>query len=213
MSQTREYLNILFEKRFKGMNVIVESIIMVLVGVFLLRFAGRKSISQMSLAQTVIMISIGSIIIQPIIESSLWKTAVAASVFILVLIIMEFLQLWFNSVEKLITGKSYIVIQDGVIQTKELQKLRLSVDQTEMFLRQNGISKLSDIKTATIEPNGQLGYELTEDAKPLTIGEFKRLAHPSMLKQPMPTTSTKPAEPPNLFDELKKQKNRKSTDS
>ncbi|KGP71426.1 DUF421 domain-containing protein [Pontibacillus yanchengensis] len=195
------------------MNVIVESIIMVLVGVFLLRLAGRKSISQMSLAQTVIMISIGSIIIQPIIESSLWKTTVAASVFILVLLVMELLQLWFNPVEKFITGKSRIVIQDGVIQTKELQKLRLSVDQIEMFLRQNGIGKLSDVKTATIEPNGQLGYELTEEAKPLTIGELKRLAHPSMLKQPMPTNTTQPAEPPNLFDELRQQKELNSSDS
>lgn len=51
----------------------------------------------------------------------------------------------------------------------------MTVDPLEMRLRNQGISNIHDVKTATIEPNGQLGYELKEDAKPLTIGEFKKL--------------------------------------
>jgi len=31
-----------------------------------------------------------------------------------------------------------------------------------------------------IEPNGQLGYELKEDAKPLTIGEFKKMMNANL---------------------------------
>ncbi|MFC0525924.1 DUF421 domain-containing protein [Pontibacillus salicampi] len=182
------------------MNVVWESVVMVLTGVFLLRVAGRKSISQMSLAQTVIMISIGSIIIQPIIESSLWKTMTAASVFILVLVIIEGLQLKFNAIEAFITGKARIVVENGVVNQKELAKLRLSVDQLEMFLRQQGITSFADIKTATIEPNGQLGYELVDDAKPLTLRDLKRILHPSVVKQvPDPTPSEKDE---NLFREI-----------
>lgn len=176
---------------------------MITAGVCLLRFAGRKSISQMSLAQTVIMISIGSIIIQPIIETSIWRTIVAASVFVLMLILFEFLQLKFNGFEKWITGKSRIVIQNSQLQTAELRKLRLSVDQLEMLVRQQGITSLSSLKTATIEPNGQLGYELKEEEKPLTIGEFKRLIHPSMLKE-VPNTSNQSST--NIFEEMTNQK-------
>lgn len=50
------------------MNFIWESFILILSGIFLLRLAGRKSISQMTLEQTVVIISIGTIIIQPIVE-------------------------------------------------------------------------------------------------------------------------------------------------
>ncbi|MCD5325584.1 MULTISPECIES: DUF421 domain-containing protein [Pontibacillus] len=185
------------------MIVILKSILMITAGVCLLRFAGRKSISQMSLAQTVIMISIGSIIIQPIIETSIWRTIVAASVFVLMLILFEFLQLKFNGFEKWITGKSRIVIQNSQLQTAELRKLRLSVDQLEMLVRQQGITSLSSLKTATIEPNGQLGYELKEEEKPLTIGEFKRLIHPSMLKE-VPNTSNQSST--NIFEEMTNQK-------
>lgn len=181
---------------------------MVFAGVFLLRIAGRKSISQMSLAQTVIMISIGSIIIQPIIETSMIRTLIASAIFILALMVMEQIQIKSNKLEKFITGKSRVVIKEGVIQEQELKKLRLSVDQLEMFIRQQGISTFSDIKTATIEPNGQLGYELQEEAKPLTIGEFKKLVHPSMLKQPSIPSSQPQNQmtPPNIFEEIEPNK-------
>lgn len=53
--------------------------------------------------------------------------------------------------------------------------MRFTVDKLEMQLRQQGISNLSDVKNATIEPNGRLGYELKPDARPLTVGEFKKL--------------------------------------
>ncbi|MGG1370024.1 YetF domain-containing protein, partial [Priestia megaterium] len=86
-----------------------------------------------------------------------------------------YLQLKSNTFEKFLTGKSKTVIQNGQLETKQLRKLRLTVDQLEMRLRNQGVSKIQDVKTATIEPNGQLGYELQEDAKPLTIGDFKQL--------------------------------------
>ncbi|QHE50596.1 DUF421 domain-containing protein [Pontibacillus sp. HMF3514] len=187
--------------------VILKSLVMVLAGVFLLRIAGRKSISQMSLAQTVIMISIGSIIIQPIIETSIVRTLIASAVFIFALMVMEELQIKSNKMEKFLTGKSRIVIKNGIIQEDQLRKLRLSVDQLEMFIRQQGITHFSDIKTVTIEPNGQMGYELQEDAKPLTIGEFKKLVHPSMLKQPSAFSSqTNQPYPQNIFQEIQSNK-------
>ncbi|WP_343310412.1 hypothetical protein AAHT65_14130 [Bacillus atrophaeus] len=40
--------------------VLWKSAVMIVVGIILLRIAGRKSISQLSVTQTVIMISIGS---------------------------------------------------------------------------------------------------------------------------------------------------------
>ena len=187
---------------------IMKSFLLVISGIILLRIAGRKSISQMTLAQTVIMISIGSIIIQPIIETSVIRTITATVIFILTLIIIEWTQVKFNFMEKFITGKSKILIDDGNIQTDQLKKHRLTVDQLEMFIRQQGISKLSDIKTATLEPNGKLGYELKEDAKPLTIGEFKKMINPSMLnpsEMPIYQNNDNQNSSDQLFDELKYQ--------
>jgi len=157
------------------MNFIWQSVILILAGILLLRIAGRKSIAQMTLAQTVVMISLGTIIVQPIVEKSMVKAIGGAAIFVLAILVLEYLQLKSNTFEKFLTGKSKTVIQNGQLEIKQLQKLRLTVDQLEMRLRNQGVSNIQDIKTATIEPNGQLGYELQEDAKPLTVGDFKQL--------------------------------------
>lgn len=167
------------------MNFILEAFILILSGILLLRIAGRKSISQMTLAQTVVMISIGTIIVQPIVEKSVLKAIVSAFIFVISVIILEYLQLKSNAFEKFITGKSKTVIENGILNVIALKKIRLTVDQLEMRLRNQGISKIEDVKTATLEPNGQLGYELKEDAKPLTVGDLKKLIQPQFLNQNM----------------------------
>ncbi|EMK2598800.1 DUF421 domain-containing protein [Bacillus cereus] len=171
------------------MNFIWESFILILSGILLLRVAGRKSISQMTLAQTVVMISIGTIIVQPIVEKSVLKAIVSALIFVISVIIIEYLQLKSNAFEKFITGKSKIVIENGILNVSNLKKMRLTVDQLEMRLRNQGISKIGDVKTATLEPNGQLGYELKEDAKPLTVGDLKKLIQPQFLNQNIPSNN------------------------
>ncbi|MGY5389361.1 DUF421 domain-containing protein [Bacillus spizizenii] len=182
------------------MNFAWEALILIISGIILLRISGRKSISQMTLAQTVVMISIGTIIVQPIIETSLWKTLVAASIFTVALILMEWFQIKANWMEKFITGKAKLVIEDGKLNIENMTKLRLTVDQLEMRMRLHGISSIKDVKNATIEANGQLGYELRDDKKPLTMGDFKK-----MMNVPDANTMNRP-EPDkqdNIFEELK----------
>jgi uncharacterized membrane protein YcaP (DUF421 family) len=177
-----------------------ESLILAFSGMVLLRISGRKSISQMTIAQTIIMISIGSIIIQPIVERSVWKTVVAAAIFIVFLIITEFVQVHFNFLEKLITGKSLVVIQDGKIVKENLKKLRFTVDQLEMRLRQQGIARISDLKTGTLEPNGQLGFEYAYHAKPVTMGDLEKFMGYVLSNQNQPPAY----QPDNVFDEIRK---------
>ncbi len=55
-----------------------EELIIIAFGMILLRISGRKSIAQMTIAQTMVMISIGTIIVHPILETSLLKTLITA---------------------------------------------------------------------------------------------------------------------------------------
>ncbi|QRY17186.1 DUF421 domain-containing protein [Bacillus cereus] len=188
------------------MSFILEAFILILSGILLLRLAGRKSISQMTLAQTVVMISIGTIIVQPIVEKSVLKAIVSALIFVISVVILEYLQLKSNAFEKFITGKSKTVIENGILNVIALKKMRLTVDQLEMRLRNQGISKIEDVKTATLEPNGQLGYELKEDAKPLTVGDLKKLIQPQFLNQNMMSNNLKDLQKKNnnsnIFQEI-----------
>lgn len=156
-------------------DYIWKAILVVIAGTVLLRIAGRKTISQMTLAETVIMIGIGSLLIQPVAGKDIWTTILVGGVLVGTLLVMEFIQIKSDAVEKLITGKAKIVIDNGTLDEQNLRKLRLSVDQLEMKLRQNSVSKISDVKWATLEPNGQLGFELKQDAQPVTKKDLEEL--------------------------------------
>ncbi|WP_010173783.1 DUF421 domain-containing protein [Bacillus coahuilensis] len=152
-----------------------KAVLIVFVGTILLRIAGRKSISQMTLAQTVIMIGIGSLLIQPLAGKNIWVTFGVGMMLVLTLVVTEYLQVKFDWFETFITGKSKMIIDNGVIQEDSLKKLRMTVDQLEMKLRQQTISRMEDVKYATLEPNGQVGVELQNDAKPATKKDIQDL--------------------------------------
>ncbi|WP_163529094.1 DUF421 domain-containing protein [Halobacillus ihumii] len=145
-----------------------KAILIIVVGTLILRVAGRKSISQMTLAQTVIMIGIGSLLIQPVAGKNIWVTFGVGAVLVLTLIVIEYSEVKMNWFEKFITGQSVLIISNGQLQEKNLKKLRFTVDQLEMKLRQQNVSSITDLKSATLEPNGQVGYELKDDKKPAT---------------------------------------------
>lgn len=152
-----------------------KAILIVLAGTVLLRFAGRKSISQMTLPQTVIMIGIGSLLIQPVADKNIWITIGVGAMLVITLIVMEFAELKGSLFEKIVTGQSKVIIEKGMINETNLKKVRLTVDQLEANLRQRNVAKLADVEFATLEPNGQLGFVLKQEAQPVTKKEFQQL--------------------------------------
>ncbi|SFK20485.1 Protein of unknown function [Halobacillus dabanensis] len=150
------------------MDWIWKAVLIIIVGTIILRIAGRKSISQMTLSQTVIMVGIGSLLIQPVAGKNIWVTFGVGGVLVLTLMVMEFSQVKFDFVERFLTGRSVPIIENGQLNEKNLKKLRFTVDQLEMKLRQMNITSIEDLKSATLEPNGQVGYELKEEKRPAT---------------------------------------------
>ncbi|CDQ38161.1 MULTISPECIES: DUF421 domain-containing protein [Virgibacillus] len=189
-----------------------KSVLIVLGGTLLLRIAGRKSISQMTLTQTVIMVGIGSLLIQPLAGKNIWVTLGVGAILVVTLIIMEFLQIKSDFFENIVTGKSKILIHNGVIQEQEIKKLRLTVDQLEMNLRQKNVSNINDIEWATLEPNGQVGFILKQEAQPVTKREFQQLqTEIDNLRQLLVsaehiTYSNQPPEQNKLFKEVENRK-------
>jgi uncharacterized membrane protein YcaP (DUF421 family) len=144
------------------------SILIFFIGKLILRLGGRKSISQMTITQTIVMIGIGSLLIKPVSGKGLVVTFGAAFVITLLMIATEYLEVKIDLWETIFTGKAVNVIENGKPNIRNLSKLRMSIDRLETRLRQDGISSIADVQHGTIEVSGQLGYELVESKKPLT---------------------------------------------
>lgn len=157
------------------MNYIWESLAILFTGFCLLRIAGKKTVAQMSGLEIITILAIASTTGHAISETGLIKTILTLCSLVALLILIQFLSIKFYIIKKIFVGKATPVIQDGKIITNNLKKLRISVDQLEARLRENGISSITDIKTASIEITGQLGYELMKHAKPVTLGELEQI--------------------------------------
>jgi uncharacterized membrane protein YcaP (DUF421 family) len=191
------------------LHFIWKSVVIVVGGILILRLAGRKSISQLTVAQTVLMVAVGSLIIQPVSERNIWITMLITFLLVITLLIVEYLVVKFDGLEKFFYGQSIIVVEDGKLHEANLKKLRLTVDMLEVRLRQQGVQKINDLQWATIESNGQLGYLLKPEKQNATKEDIQILM---TLIQNLHTVSetqtsslqTNPGD--NLFLEVKKNK-------
>ncbi|MFC7786536.1 MULTISPECIES: DUF421 domain-containing protein [unclassified Rossellomorea] len=193
-------------------HFIWKAIVVVVGGVLILRLAGRKSISQLTVAQTVMMIAVGSLIIQPVGDRNIWITMVITFLMVLTLISIEYMVLRSNTLETLIYGKSLLVVENGQVNESNLKKLRLTVDMLEVRMRQQKIQHFTDLQWATIESNGQLGYMLKSDKQYATkedIQMLKALIESNQSNPPNDNSKTHSSTSDNLFTEVKNRKHKK----
>lgn len=184
-----------------------QAIVIFFIGTLILRIGGRKSISQMTISQTIVMIGLGSLLIQPVAGRGLFITFAVALLLTLLMMLSEYMEVKIDLFETLFIGKALIVIENGVPNMKNLKKLRLSIDRLETRLRQSGISSIEDIKYATIEVSGQLGYEIKDDKKPLTKADFTTLmAEISEIKQIALNKKMDSSQKNNIFEEINNKK-------
>ena len=193
-----------------NLNLVWQTILIFYVGRMILRVGGRKSISQMTITQVIVMVGIGSLLIQPVSGKGLLTTFAVALLITVLMVITEYLEMKFDILETISTGKAKIVIENGKLNIKNLRKLRMSVDRLETRLRQSGISSIEDVKYATIEVSGQVGYELNENKKPVTKEDFNLLMSEISQLKMLLGINTNPQlnqnQANNIFSEIKTKK-------
>ncbi|WP_291299960.1 hypothetical protein [Desulfosporosinus sp. BICA1-9] len=100
-----------------------QAILIFYVGTFILRVGGRKSISQMTIAQTIVIIGLGSLLIQPVSGKGLFTTFGVAFLLTILMIITEYLQIKVDILETFFSGKAVVVIENGKPDINNLKKL------------------------------------------------------------------------------------------
>ncbi len=184
----------------------LQVVLIFFIGIFILRIGGRKSISQMTISQTIVMVGLGSLLIQPLAQKGIFIILLSALLFVLLMVATEYLEVKVDFLETLFAGKAVVVIEDGEPHITNLRKIRMSVDRLETRLRQSGISSIQDVQYATIEVSGQIGYKLKDNKQPLTRGDFMELmTNISEIRQIMQKSIKYPnndAERNDIFEEL-----------
>ena len=97
---------------------------------------GSKSVSQMTRAEIIIVVSIARIIVEPVLSRNVVPSIFAAVIFASVLLIIHFFELKSREAEQFLNGSSFVIVENGEIIKANLMKAKMSEQQLYMQLRE-----------------------------------------------------------------------------
>lgn len=146
-----------------------------LVTLFLItKLLGKKQVSQLSLFDYVIGISIGNFAAEATINlESNWLNGVLAVVlFGVVAYLVSILTMKSIMLRKFFMGEPTIVIQDGKILKQSLKKIKFDINDLLEECRNNGVFDIEQINYALMEANGKLSILLKPEYQNVTIKDM-----------------------------------------
>ena len=151
-------------------NTILRGIVIYILSVFLARIMGRKLISQMTLFDFVVGVSMGSLVANAIIspENSQLSATIALVQISIMSAITSFLHIKSIRLRKIVNSEPITLVQDGTIVEENMKKIRLTIDELMMKLREKNAFNLVDVEFAIMETDGQLSVLPKSNKQPLT---------------------------------------------
>lgn len=151
------------------LKIIITSFVSLLTLFLLTKLMGSKQVSQLSMFDYIVGISIGSIAAEMATEldkpiNSLTAMIVYGVIATLVSLISE------RSLKarKVLSGKPLVILNNGKLNRKNLKKARMDLNDFLMQCRTQGYFDLNQIQTAVMEFNGRMSILPVSSNRPLT---------------------------------------------
>lgn len=139
-------------------TIILRTIFIYFIILFVLRFMGKREIGQLSLLDFVVSIMIAELAVISIenIQVPMLHTILPIVILSIIQLVLAVFSLKSERIRKLVDGKPSVLINGGKIDEEEMRKQRYNFDDLLIQLRQQKVSKLSDVEFAILEPSGKL---------------------------------------------------------
>ena len=146
-------------------EVIFRSTIMFVTLLLVLRVAGKRGVKQLSIFETVIIISLGSAAGDPMFYEDVGLVP-AITVFITIILLYR-LVTWltgkYKPFETFIEGKTVCLISEGQFSIKEFKKESLAQDEFFSELRLKSVEHLGQVRNAYLESSGEVSIFYYDD--------------------------------------------------
>ncbi len=102
-------------------------------------------------------------------DESIFISLVPITVLVLIQLFLSYITLRNKKFRQVIDGKPTIIIKNGKLVFSEMAKLRYSLDDLILQLREQGVTSIEDVKFAILENNGSLSVFDKKSEYPLPI--------------------------------------------
>lgn len=166
---------------------VYRTIILYIVVIISIRLMGKRQIGDMQPSELVITLLISEIAAMPLQDTDQPILFGVSAIFTIVVIEISVSIITLKSffVRKMLSGKSAILIKDGVIDQKELKKVRITVLDLVEMLRGQQVFDIKTVSFAVLETGGSLSVLLKSKDQPATAGDLKVQKDPAELPLPV----------------------------
>jgi len=122
------------------------------------RILGKQTISQMTMFDFVATISLGAIAANLAFNTSLkvYNITIAFAIYVIIIFTIAFISLKSRKSRKHLAGDPTVVIQNGKILEKNMNKMRYTLDYLNQQLREKDVFNIEEVLFAIVETNGTL---------------------------------------------------------
>jgi uncharacterized membrane protein YcaP (DUF421 family) len=124
------------------------------------RAVGRRELSSMEPFDMILLVVIGDLVQQGVTQSdySLTGATTVISTIALLTVFTAWLSYRVRRLRPVLEGDPVVLVADGRILERNLQRERMTVEELEAEARLQQISSLDDVRFAILETNGQISF-------------------------------------------------------
>ena len=140
----------------------------------LTKIMGNKEISQLSMFDYIIGITIGSIAAEmsTSLENNFFEPVVAMIVYAIISILFSIISYKSIKFRRFVYGNSLILLDNGELYKKNFKTAKLDLNEFLVQARTNGYFNINDIQTAILESNGKISFLPKSSKKPVTTKDL-----------------------------------------
>ena len=154
-------------------RTILLSVIAYSLALLVSRFMGRKLVSQMTFFDFIVGVSMGSITANVVLSSSGPLAGIMTLLtFAVLTLLTEFIYIKSMRIRKLVNSEPVVLIDRGQIVDRNMQKVRLTINDLLMLLREKNYFNICDIEYAVMETTGKLSVLPKAAKQPVTASDL-----------------------------------------
>ncbi|MCE1166174.1 MAG: DUF421 domain-containing protein [Bacteroidetes bacterium] len=138
--------------------IIIRSITVYVFIVVAIRIFGKRELSQISVIDLVFILllsnSVQNAMVGP--DSSLLGGLVAAASLFVVNFVLKLFTYKNKKVSELINDEPVLLVHEGKVNQKNLEKEKLTMEELESAIREHSIESVKEVKLAMLEPDGNI---------------------------------------------------------
>ena len=153
----------------------IRTVILYFIVTVAIRLMGKRQIGDMQPNELVVTLLISEIAAIPLQDATqpVMSGVMAISVLVVLEIFISILAMKSFFVRKIMSGKSIILIKNGVLDQQAMRNVRMTVLDLVELLRGQNVFDISQVAFAVLEVNGGLSVVLKSDARTVTVGDMK----------------------------------------